>query len=312
MLKVLKIEAYPIAIYSGDPTFVREEWASPDQFNHCIIAVKISDETNAPTVIKHATLGRLLIFDATDPFTTIGDLPDYLQGSNALIIAGQNGGLAKMPVTPPETDLLDRKIEVSLNAAGEIKGTIKEVAVGQASKAFRGEFRTLSASDYRKAIEGWLTRGATGAQLVDMKTDDRRGTSSFDLNVDFVAASYGQLMQNRLLVFKPVIVGRRNALFLTEGKRNHPVMLEAQAMKETAVFNLPEGFVVDEMPDAVNLDTPFGKYTTSYEVKDNKLFFTRSLTTKRTTVPVEKYGLVKDFYAKMRDAEQSPVVLLRK
>ena len=89
-------------------------------------------------------------------------------------------------------------------------------------------------------------------------------------------------------------------------------MLDSQAMKETVVFNLPQGFVVDEMPEAVNLETPFGKYTTSYEVKENKLVFTRSLTTTRTTVPVEKYGSVKDFYAKMREAEQSPVVLLRK
>ncbi|MEO6587698.1 MAG: DUF3857 domain-containing protein, partial [Pyrinomonadaceae bacterium] len=253
MLRVLKIDAYPIAIFSGDPTFVRAEWASPDQFNHCIIAVKVSDETKAATVINHPTLGRLMIFDATDPYTTLGDLPEYLQGSYALIIAGQNGGIAKMPVTPPDTDLLDRKIEVSLDEFGEIKGQIKEVAVGQASTAFRGELRTLSASDYRQAIEGWLTRGATGAQLVSVKTDDRRADSSFDLDVDFVASRYGQLMQNRLLVFKPVIVGRRNGLFLTEEKRKHPVMLFSQSMKETAVFSLPKGFVVDEMPDAVTL-----------------------------------------------------------
>ena len=32
MLRALKIEAYPIAIYSGDPTFVRAEWVSPSQF----------------------------------------------------------------------------------------------------------------------------------------------------------------------------------------------------------------------------------------------------------------------------------------
>ena len=145
-----------------------------------------------------------------------------------------------------------------------------------------------------------------------MKTADRQNDSGFDLDVDFVASRYGQLMQNRLLVFKPVIVGRRNALFLTEEKRTHPVMLFSQAMKETAVFNLPAGFIVDEMPDAVNLEMPFGKYTTSYEVKEDKLYFTRSLTTTRTTIPVEKYKQVKDFYAKMRDAEQSPVVLLRK
>lgn len=312
MLKVLKIDAYPIAIYSGDPTFVREEWASPDQFNHCIIAVKIGDETKAATVITHPTLGRLLIFDATDENTMLGDLPDYLQGSFALIIAGQNGGLVKMPVTPPDTDLLERKIEVSLSELGEIKGKIKENAFGQTSKIFRGELRTLSSSDYRKAIEGWLTRGATGAQLLDMKTADRQLDSSFDLDVDFVASRYGQLMQGHLLVFKPVIVGRRNGLFLTEEKRFNPVMLDSGAMKETIIFNLPAGFVVDEVPDAVNLEMPFGKYTTSYEVKEHKLYFTRSLTTTRTTIPVDKYKQVKDFYAKMRDAEQSPVVLLRK
>ena len=312
MLRVLKIDAYPIAIYSGDPTFVREEWASPDQFNHCIIAVRISDETDAPTVIEHAALGRLLIFDATDPYTALGDLPDHLQGSNALIIAGEKGGLTKMPVTPPEADLQERKIEVVLNENGEIKGKIKEISSGQSSTYERAMLRTMSSADYRKTIERWLTHGATGARLVDMKASDRHADAGFDLDVDFVASSYGQLMQNRLLVFKPVIVNRRNALFLTEEKRRHPVIMSAQAMKETAVFDLPEGFVVDEVPDAVSIEAPFGKYTTSYEVRENKLYFTRTLKTERTVIPVEQYKQVKEFYAKMREAEQSPVVLLRK
>ena len=60
-----------------------------------------------------------------------------------------------------------------------------------------------------------------------------------------------------------------------------PVLIDSEALKETAVFSLPAGFVVDETPEAVNLETPFGKYTTSYEVKDGKLFFTRSLTLPR-------------------------------
>ena len=312
MLKSINIEAFPVFIYVGDRTFVRAEWASPDQFNHCIIAVKVGKETKAATVIEHATLGRLLIFDATDPYTSLGDLPDYLQGSNALIIAGKNGDLAKMPITPPETDLLERNIVASLSEQGEVKGNIVETANGQTSSYFRHEFRSSSASDYKKAIEGWLTRGATGAMLVKMETKDAKADSSFGLDVDFVAPRYGQLMQNRLLLFKPVIVGRRNGLFLTEKERNHPVLLESQSMRETAIFTLPEGFIVDEMPDAVNLDTPFGNYTTSYEVKDGKLIFKSSLTMKRTMVKVKDYKAVRDFYAKMRDVEQSPVVLLRK
>ncbi|MCD9189141.1 MAG: transglutaminase-like domain-containing protein [Pyrinomonadaceae bacterium] len=312
MLKTLKIEAYPIAIYSGDPTFVREEWASPRQFNHCIIAVKVSDETNAPTILNHEKLGRLLIFDATDSYTPVGDLPDYLQGSNALIIAGDDGGLAKMPTTPPDTDLLERTIEANLTEMGELKGKISERTKGQASTAFRREIRELSASDYKKAVEGWLTRGATGAQLVSMTPKDRESEAGFDLDVEFSAPRYGQLMQNRLLIFKPVIVGRRNAVFLTEAKRNNPIEMDSNAMRETIIFNLPANFTVDEVPDPVNLETPFGKYSTKYEVKDGKLHFSRFLTTKRMTIPVDKYVSVKDFYAKILAAEQAPVVLLRK
>ncbi len=312
MLKALKIESYPIAIYSGDPTYVREEWASPSQFNHCIIAVKVSDETKTPTVINHAKLGRLLIFDATDPYTTVGDLPGYLQGSFALIMAGDNGGLSKMPITPPDTDSLSRKIEVNLTAEGTINGKISEIASGQASTSFRRELREMSAPQYRQAIEGWLTRGATGAQLVKVTSTDKQADAGFDLDVEFSAPNYAQLMQNRLLVFKPVIVGRRSGIFLTEIKRDQPVVLDSNSMKETAVFNLPQGFVVDEMPDALTLETPFGKYTNSYEAKDGKLFFTRSLITNRATVPIDKYNSVKDFYSKIMAAEQSPVVLLKK
>ncbi|HZI47844.1 MAG TPA: DUF3857 and transglutaminase domain-containing protein, partial [Pyrinomonadaceae bacterium] len=47
MLKVVGITAVPISIYSGDPSFVRASWPSPRQFNHCIIAVKVSDQTQA-------------------------------------------------------------------------------------------------------------------------------------------------------------------------------------------------------------------------------------------------------------------------
>jgi hypothetical protein len=217
-----------------------------------------------------------------------------------------------MPITPPETDLLQRNVEVNLSAEGEIKGTISERAIGQSSTVFRREQRSVSAAQYKQAIEGWLTRGATGAKLVNVTSKDKQAEASFDLDVEFSAPRYGQLMQNRLLVFKPVIVGRRGDVFLTEPKRYQPVVLDSNAMKETVTFNLPADFVVDEMPDAVTLEMPFGKYTTQYEVKDNKLIFSRSLVMKRATVPVEKYNTVKDFYSKIMAAEQSPVVLLKK
>ena len=312
MLKAINIEAYPIAIYSGDPTYVREEWVSPKQFNHCIIAVKVTDKTESPTIINDKHLGRLLIFDATDPFTPVGDLPDYLQGSSALIIAGDNGSLAKMPVTPPDFNAWNRKVEVNLTEDGSIKGKISENANGQQSTQARAIFRTLSSTEVNQMFESWLTRGATAAKLEKLTPKNNNATATFDLDIEFSAPRYGQLMQNRLLIFKPAIVNRANSIYLTEKDRTHPIMIDAETFNETATFNLPAGFVVDEVPDAVSIETPFGKYKTNYEVKDGKLVYTRNLVTNRTTVAAGKYNSVRDFYSQILAAEQSPVVLLRK
>lgn len=312
LLKSLKIDAYPIAIYSGDPNFVREQWASPRQFNHCIIAVKVSDATTAPTVISHPNLGRLLIFDATDPYTPVGDLPDYLQGSRALIIAGDSGGLATMPLVPAENAMLERKIEATINVEGGIAGKIEERAKGQTSAMFRRELREMSASDYRKGLEGWLTRSATGTQLTKFTTQDRPENAAFDLDVEFSAPRYAQIMQGRLFVFKPVMVGRRRDLDFTETKRTSPIEIDSTAMTEVATFTLPDGFVVDETPNAVDLTSAFGAYSTKYEIKGKQLVFTRTLKTNRSLIPADKYDTVRSFYAKIRDAEQSPVVLIKK
>jgi hypothetical protein len=140
------------------------------------------------------------------------------------------------------------------------------------ARPFSPRTARLSAAHYKQAIEGWLTRGATGAQLVKLTSNDKQGDASFDLDVEFSAPRYAQLMQNRLLVFKPVIVGRRGGVFLTEAKRDQPVMLDSNSMKETVTFNLPQGFVVDEMPDAVTLEMPFGKYTTNTKSKTTNSF----------------------------------------
>jgi hypothetical protein len=312
MLKMMKIEAYPVIIYSGDPTYVRKEWASPSQFNHCIIAIRVSPETKGPTVVEHAKLGRLMIFDATDPYTPVGDLPDYLQGSLAVILAGENGGLLEMPVTPADFNAWNRETEITLGSDGSIKGVIRERTSGQESRTARTMLRSMSNVDFSKVIERWLTRGATAAKLDKLTPKDRQSDAAFDLDVEFSAPGYGQLMQNRLLVFKPAVMSRTNSVYLTEKERKYPVMLESNSFSEKATFNLPAGFAVDEVPNPVSLQTPFGKYATTYEVKGDKLIFTRQLTMSRSTVSVDRYNDVRSFFTGMLNAEQSPVVLIRK
>jgi len=312
LLKANNIESYPVLIYAGDATYVRDSWASPRQFNHCIVAVKVSDETQAATVITHPKLGRLLIFDATDEDTPLGDLPDHEQGSLALVAAGDAGSLIRMPVIPPESNRLVRDIEASLDVNGSLTAKVRETATGMWASGYRSEFRHEARPAYRARIEGWITSGATAARISRVEPKDDGATGRFDLDVDFTAQGYGQLMQDRLLVFKPAMVSRRESLFLTGAKRQHPIVLDSRALSETSRVKLPPGWEVDELPDAVMLEAPFGSYKTTYEVKNGDLFFSRTMTVRASTIPADQYETVRRFYERIRAAEQSPVVLARK
>ena len=197
-------------------------------------------------------------------------------------------------------------------AFGSLTATIREDANGQLGAGYRGEFRARSRADYIKTIEGWVTAGATAARVSKVEPRDDAAAGHFNLDIEFTAPRYGQLMQDRLLIFKPAVVARREALALTEPKRKYPIVLESHAFSETVRVKLPAGFAVDELPDAVKLDTSFGSYATNYEVKGGELLFTRKLIQRSVTIPVDQYASVRSFFEKIRAAEQAPVVLARK
>jgi hypothetical protein len=257
-------------------------------------------------------LGRLLIFDPTDDNTPVGDLPNDEQGSYALIVAGNAGELMKMPVTLPEANRLERRIEGELAADGSLTATVHERSFGQAAVTERRGFKGLARPQFNKLIERWITTTAPSASVSKIDPADNARDGQFALDVEFKSPAYAQSMRGKLLVFKPAIVSRRSSLFLTSPTRKHPVVLSAKAYSETVTIKLPAGFDVDEMPDAAELNQPFGNYTASYEVKDGSLIFKRSLVIKAATIPVEQYAAVRTFFERIRATEQSPVVLAKK
>ena len=141
--------------------------------------------------------------------------------------------------------------------------------------------------------------------------DDARA-GKFALDVEFKSPNYAQLMRGKLMVFKPAIVSRRSSVFLTEAKRKNPVVLDSEAYDETVRIKLPEGFDVDEMPDALEVNQPFGNYAAKCEVKEGVLIFRRSLALRAGTIPVENYASVRSFFERIRSVEQTPVVLVKK
>lgn len=308
MLQSVGIDSYSVAIFSGDPGYVQESWPSPHQFNHAIVAVQVDESVQSPAIIEHSKFGRLLFFDPTDDETPVGRLPRSHEDSLVLVAAGDEGELVRVPTTTPEANRLERRIEAVLATDGSVKATIVEESQGAAAVAESRAFKIRSTAEYREFIQEWVAQGITGASVEQIQAAPEAG--GFRLKVDFAAETYGKSMQ-RLLIFKPALVARRRSLALIEDHREHPVTLQSTAFAETARIQIPDGFAVDEMPDPIEMQEEFGSYVLRCRQEEGHLLMERSLTLKRSTVAPESYSQVRGFFLRIRDAEQTPVVLIR-
>lgn len=310
MLHSVGIRSHAAMIYSGDRRYVREQWPSPHQFNHVIVAIEAPEGIEDPAVGEWEGFGRLLLFDPTDPYTPLGLLPAHEQDSWALLTAPASGLLIRVPAAAPEDNRVERQATVALSAEGNIEVALREISLGQSATENRALRRSRSEADYRGVIERWITRGAPGAVVGAVEVNDDP-EASFDLAVQFAAPRYAQSIGGRLLVFKPAIVEHQSDVDPTAAERVHPVALEANALRETIRFSMPPGFAVDEKPTDVELHAEFGDYSASWVVEGGELVFARELTVRDAEVAPGGYAAVRDFFRAIAADEQSPVVLVR-
>ena len=310
MLKVAGIDSYLVAIYSGDRNYVREEWPSPHQFNHMIVAAKAGPEITAAAAADYPGLGRLLIFDPTDSETIVGNLPEDEQGSFALVINGDRGALLRMPVAAPEANRLARKTNATLGADGSIVAQVEERSFGDAATSARRFFHSRLLPDFVKSIERWVSNEATGAAVSNIEpTDD--ADASFTLKLSFTAPNYARSMRGQLLMFRPAVLSRREPLLMTEPTRKFPIVLNSEIVEDVVHVKLPSGFKIDEMPGNAKLSESFGRYEATFRVEGDELIFTRQFEIREATLPASEYTRVRGFFEKFWGVEQAPVVLVK-
>jgi transglutaminase-like putative cysteine protease len=312
LLKVAGIPAYMTLIYARDRSYVQPDWPSPQQFNHAIVAVKIPDSLQLPPVVTHPQLGRLLIFDPTDAYTPVGDLPESEQGSYALVIAGDQGALLKMPSLPPQENRVEAVVEGKVSAPGRLEAVVDRKYFGQSASRWRGRFALESPSEIRREAEHSLSRTVGAVTLGALTHTDARNKDQLDVHTEYAAEQFAQSMQGRLLVMKPGTLIAGGHYFFPAEERKLPVVLHAAEWHGTVRLHLPDGFRVDETPDPVDIEGPYGVFKASWTPGENEIVLRQTLEIKSLTAPAGEYKAVRDFFEHVYGAESAPCVLVRR
>jgi hypothetical protein len=117
MLQEIGVESYYFIINSGRGA-VTENVPPHLAFDHVILAIRIPpgvEGANLLALSPQPTLGTLLFFDPTDPFTAFGRLAGPLQSSYGLLVTPDGGQLLKSPQLPTDSTTVQRTANMTLD-----------------------------------------------------------------------------------------------------------------------------------------------------------------------------------------------------
>jgi Domain of Unknown Function with PDB structure (DUF3857)/Transglutaminase-like superfamily len=315
MLKQIGIDSYYIAINTSRGGVNTQTPPTPFLFDHAILAIRLPDGLNDPSlqaIIQHPKLGRLLIFDPTDDLTPFGNLRGELQENYGLLVTPDGGELLQIPQLSPQNSGISRSAKMTLDASGNLQGSVLEIRRGNSAIYQREAFRSATKdADKIKPIETLLSHSLADFHLTKASVTNLDQISlPFAYEYSLIARDYAKTAGNLLLVRPRLIDTRSSDLLETKDPRKYPVEFDGPE-KDTDHFEitLPPGYVVDDLPPPVDVDYGFASYHSKTEVMGNVLIYTRTFEIKELSVPLSKVDELKKLYRIIAGDERNTAVL---
>lgn len=307
MMRSLGFEAYPVVLNSSGN--VTSELPSIAQFDHVLAAYVPRGST------------EYAFTDLTAELTPLEELPFGPQGEFGIVVR-PDGRVdeVEFPLTEPAENRNVSRFRGTVAADGTVSGEYSSLLTGhlqyELREATANPMDSTQLQRVRDAVAGGVFAGATGSDL--------RLTNGRDLQAPVelrVRVEGGRAVRNAgrtaLLELPVANMGRVGAL-VTELERAKPRRLPIAA---SAVFGwsssledfeleLPEGWTA-ELPENVEVDSPFGTYRKRYVQEGRTLRVTREVTGKRGILPPDQ---IDDLIAFLRalEADDASVLAIRR
>jgi hypothetical protein len=283
--------------------------------NHMIGAIEIPKGYDSPklhSVVTAKTGRRYLIFDPTWEKMPFGQLEDNLQGSYGVLMEAGDSQVIELPVMDPRLNTIRRTASFQLAADGSLKGSVVDKRFGDLAEGRRYVFSSEDGKKQQEYMDRSVAHDFAAASLTALKVENvdalnKDLTTTFDLQAAHFASMTGPL-----LMVRPRVLGTYG-LNVDHEARHVPIDLEYTMLANDEFdIELPDGYVVDELPDPVKADFGFASYVSSTEAKGRMLHYSRTYTQREVTLPVDKYADVQKLAGVIAADEDSRAVLKKK
>jgi len=280
--------------------------------DHMITAIELPSGLNDPrlqAVVTAADGKRYLIFDPTDERTPVGNLPSNEQGGYGLLADGADSQVIALPVLDPAENGTTRTGKFTLGADGAIAGSVEASHIGPEGADYRYFIKYTDEKERHDYWEKIVARDLPGVTLDKFQFTQ---PDALDKPIEFhYAVTDSEYAHNAgaLVLVRPRVVGT-DIQSWDDKPRTLPIELEATGRwLDSFDIALPAGFVVDELPDPVDIDTGFASYHAKSTVSGNVLHYQREYVVRKVEIPASRYADFRKLEGAIAEDEQAAAVL---
>ncbi|OFX85681.1 MAG: hypothetical protein A2W99_06130 [Bacteroidetes bacterium GWF2_33_16] len=297
LLDYAGITSYYAIINGGD--YAKEiitDYVSVDQMNHVILCIPFENDTVwAECTSQHIPFGYLGLF--TD-------------NRYAVIVTPQGGKLVKTTKYGIEENTQIRKTNVDLNLNGEINAKTETHYRGLQYDYISDQLISKKQDQKDELLKNLKFNNFV---LNDFSyTNNKSRYPEAIENIDITVKNYISYAGNRILL--PLLIFDQQSYIPPKvNNRKSDVLIRFSYIDiDTILYNVPEKFTVEFLPEPVKIESKFGKYYSEVKTENNKIIYIRKVEKYEGTYKPESYEELISFYKQMVKADNQKAVLIKK
>lgn len=284
LLKVANIHSYPALVNAGNelapvsPTFPASE------FNHVILCAFADGDTTW--------------LECTSNTNEVGKLGDFTENRYALLLTEQGGKLINTPKSKAADNRFTVTTQIILNEDGNGSSDTRFALTGEYIQEFLNYVGEEKKDDQKKYLMMGL--GFIQPDEFDISFDKQVPVANAELKM--VLEKIPSFTAGSKMFLSPRIYKLWSSELPPTTKRINDFYLGTPFIKtDTTVYQLPEGFGIENLPQPKKIQTEYGSFISTYtwDAAKRTITSTAQLEVKERVVPAVKYAATKEFFDKV-------------
>ena len=264
----------------------------------------VSDRATTLAIFNHA-LAYVpkydMWLDGTAEFAGSRELPLDDQGAMALTVnLDGRANLRRVPVTLPMQNYTHRLVQAKVQPDGRIVFDGKAYTRGEDAPGLRREYEL--ADRQKDTVRGNLAQVYPSVKIEDVHVDGAHDIER-DVNVKF-SGSIDTFAGQKTLTLAPSWLPHKyvNSLASMESRSQELQLPAPWTTEEELHFNLPEGSKLQDLPENLRYDTPFGTAIIRYEHRGSDLAIATSVQFRKLRISPSEYPAFREFCTNVENA----------